>query len=305
MDTTFNNYMITILFAMKQRLYVFISLTLFILLVQAIPIHHHTAFAEETIDYWGVVIVSLSETLQPYIYNGLIQSENWDQDHIKLLWKQNATRENIFSALSWLQSSSDENDIVLFSVDCHGVYMDGTFGIWPQDGGANGMITIEELKYQFDKINAQGHCLIFDCCFSGNFADPTKNNLIQSINKREFEQSMQNGLEAENRVIIMGTMANGLGIHWADFDISGNQIVDISPSSILSECFISGNDLNNDGFTSAEESHQYLKEHFRKYALMGFLNIPLQIFCYLFYGFFTIPFPTLSDNYDGELPIVY
>lgn len=282
-----------------------VILIIVIVSIKGMPFGSNTVHGKNSTEYWAVIVVSLSESLKPYIYDGLIQSNNWEKDHVKLLWKQEATRENILTALNWLQTSCDENDVVLFSVDSHGVNEDGLFGIWPSDGNVNGMISIAELGNEFDKINSEGLCLIFDCCFSGNFANPTENIQLQLVHKNKFEQSIQNGLDANNRVIIMGTMANGLGIHWADFDFSGNQINDISPSSIISEGFISGNDLNNDGCTSAEESYLFLREHFRKYALMGFLNIPLQIFCYLFYGFFTIPFPTISDNYVGELSLIY
>ncbi|ENO11896.1 Caspase domain-containing protein [Thermoplasmatales archaeon SCGC AB-539-C06] len=69
-----------------------------------------------------VVVVALLESQNPYIYDSLIQSKNWKPDHLKLLWKENATRGDIFNSLDWLIENADDDDIVLFSVDCHGTY---------------------------------------------------------------------------------------------------------------------------------------------------------------------------------------
>ena len=262
------------------------------------------SIADKSIDeteYWGVVVVALDQSMEPYIYNSLLQKENWKNDHIKLLWKNNATTEKIFDSLDWLIENSDENDFVLFSVDAHGTYSNGDFGIWPFDGGENGIITVGELDNKFDEINAKGLCLIFDCCLAGNFVD--NNNFFLSIsNKNIFRKTV---IEDNNRVIIMGTMPNGLGCHWVDYDINGNIIDEVSPTTVIADVILNGNDKNNDGFTSAEEIYVYLKENYRKYALKGFLLIIVQITMYLSYGFFVIPFPTIYDSYSGELPIFY
>ena len=265
------------------------------------------SIADKSIDeteYWGVVVVALDQSMEPYIYNSLLQKENWKNDHIKLLWKNNATTEKIFDSLDWLIENSDENDFVLFSVDAHGTYSNGDFGIWPFDGSENGMITVGELDNKFDEINAKGLCLIFDCCLAGNFVD--NNNFFLSIsNKNIFRKTVIEGIEDNNRVIIMGTMPNGLGCHWVDYDINGNIIDEVSPTTVIADVILNGNDKNNDGFTSAEEIYVYLKENYRKYALKGFLLIIVQITMYLSYGFFVIPFPTIYDSYSGELPIFY
>ncbi len=265
------------------------------------------SIADKSIDeteYWGVVVVALDQSMEPYTYNSLLQKENWKNNHIKLLWKNNATTEKIFDSIDWLIENSDENDFVLFSVDAHGTHSNGDFGIWPFDGSENGMITVGELDNKFDEVNAKGLCLIFDCCLAGNFVD--NNNFFLSIsNKNIFRKTVIEGIEDNNRVIIMGTMPNGLGCHWVDYDINGNIIDEVSPTTVIADVILNGNDKNNDGFTSAEEIYVYLKENYRKYALKGFLLIIVQITMYLYYGFFVIPFPTIYDSYSGELPIFY
>ena len=257
-------------------------------------------------EYWGVVIVALNESQQPYLYDALLQSLNWDADHLKLLWKENATREAIFSSLEWLSNNADDGDIVLFSVDIHGTYSDGNYGIWPWNGYENGMITVNELDIQFDNIKAKGICLFFDCCLAGNFVNPDGNLLNNfGLIKDRFQKSVSAGLNGDNRVIIMGTMPNGLGVHWLDYDVQTGEIkLEISPSSVLSKALSMKYDENQDGSTSAEECFRYLKKNYFKYALMGFLNIPIQIINYLQFGFILKPFPTLYDSYEGELSLI-
>jgi len=264
-----------------------------------------SAITNNDTECWGVVVVALDQSQQPYIYDALLRSSNWDTDHLKILWKENATREAIFSSLEWLSDNADEGDIVLFSVDMHGTYSNGSYGIWPWDGYENGMITVDELDVKCDNITAKGICLILDCCLAGNFVNPNGNLLCKSALKKDrFQKSVSAGLEGNNRVVIMGTMPNGLGAHWVDYDATGEIKSDISPSSTLSKALSNKYDENQDGSTSAEECFRYLKKDYRKYALMAFLNIPLQISMYLIYGYIIKPFPTLYDSYNGELPLV-
>jgi len=256
-------------------------------------------------EYWGVVVVALDQSMEPYIYNSLLQKPNWNKDNIILLWKNNATSEKILDSIDWLIENSDENDFVLFSVDAHGTYSNGDFGIWPYDGHENGILTVNILDDKFDSINSKGLCLIFDCCFAGNFVDYNDNLLLKSYKKNMIRERLVEGFEDNNRVVIMGTMPNGLGCHWVDYDINGNIIDEVSPTTVIADVILDGNDVNNDGFTSAEEMYSYLKGNYRIYALKGFLSIIIQLTSYLSYGFFVMPFPTVYDSYSGELPIIY
>jgi hypothetical protein len=103
----------------------------------------------------------------------------------------------------------------------------------------------------------------------------------------------------------MGTMPNGLGAHWLDYDFTTGEIKgEVSPYSVLSKALSTKYDENQDESTSAEECFRYLKKNYLKYALMGFLNIPIQIINYLQFGFILKPFPTIYDSYEGELPLI-
>lgn len=269
------------------------------------------AISNTETEFWGVVVVALDTSQQPYIYNSLMQSNNWKSDHIKLLWMENATKGEILNSIDWLIENADYDDIVLFSVDSHGTYQKGEYGIWPWDGNANGIITVAELDAKFDLINSKGLCLIFDCCLSGSFIDTYQEYKVKKIfNKFRsprfiIPEPIIEGMEDDNRVIIMGTMPNGLGSHWIDYDLMNGKVkFEVSPSSVLSEAFIKKYDMNNDGYTSAEEGFIYLRENFRKWAILAFLLLPMQIYMYLTTGFLIKPFPTINDSYDGELPII-
>jgi hypothetical protein len=64
-------------------------------------------------------------------------------------------------------------------------------------------------------------------------------------------------------------------------------------------------DYNNDGICSAEESFSFAKRKWTPYAFLSLFMIRMQISSLLTSGFLIIPFPTLYDNIQGELPIVY
>ncbi len=52
----------------------------------------------------------------------VLVNHGWQDDHVKLLKHTDATRENIFNAIRWMDSNEDENDIVLFFYAGHGGY---------------------------------------------------------------------------------------------------------------------------------------------------------------------------------------
>ena len=256
----------------------------------------------EDIEYWGVIAVALDETLAPHIYNGLSIAENWDENHIRVLWKENATREAIIESINWLSENVDENDIALFSFDGHGSYINKKYGIFPWDGGD---ITIEELDYIIDQISALGLVLIFDCCFSGTFITFDNMNRLENNDiYKKYEDSIKENLAGDNRVILMSTMKYGLGSHWIDINPFTGEKTDICFSSKLAEAWTNIIDENNDNICSAEESFNYAKKKLFRYSLITASRLLLQIGAYLAYGHFYLPFPTIYDSYEGELPII-
>lgn len=254
--------------------------------------------AEDAIDeYWGVVVVALNESEEPYFYNTLIESKNWDKNHILLLWKENATKDKILESLLWLKENVDENDYVLFSFQGHGGCQNGEYGIgtWDHD-----FITTEEFDNNFDTISYEGMCLIFSCCFSGNLVGyKTKHSEV--FMKEKFQYEFPLGVEDNNRVVIMDTMKSGLGFV---------RFIREDDGSLTENCFhryvsdaLKTKDDNNDGFCSAEEAFKHARKVLLPIALVFFILIPIQIYLYIIEGYFVLPLPTISDNYPGELPL--
>ena len=70
-----------------------------------------------------------------------------------------------------------------------------------------------------------------------------------------------------------------------DYDTTGEIKSDISPSSTLSKALSNKYDENSGWFYLSRRVFSVFKKDYRKYALMAFLNIPLQISMYLIYGY--------------------
>ena len=95
----------------------------------------------------------------------LLKGKNWLPSHIKIVSDKNATREEIFDALVWLDEQEDENDVSIFYYVGHG----------SQDYGDNESLSVynskiydEELDIQLDKLEGRV-VIILDCCYSGGF----------------------------------------------------------------------------------------------------------------------------------------
>ncbi len=269
----------------------------------------HISLNDMETEYWGVCIVafngSYDDVKEPFIYNSLLESDNWDESHLKLLFRENATKAAILDALDWLIENADENDIVLFSDHSHGTFRrsDKKYAIVPIDSDVSGLITVEELDEKFDAIKCKNLCLIFDCCLAGSFVSKETFGIKKLGKIRNFNKEFTEGIEGENRVILMGTMRYGLGIS-ITINVSGKQS-HFSFHKFVGEAFGKKIDHNNDGFCSAEEAFHYAKKKWRPFAFIIFLSIRMQIYSLLTQGFFIIPFPTLYDNVQAELAIIY
>jgi hypothetical protein len=261
----------------------------------------NAVYADET-EYWAVVVSTFENCT--FVYDTLIDEQSWDESHIKLLYLDEATKDNILDALDWLAQNSDSNDIVLFSDNSHGCYKRGVCGIAPWDYDEIGMITIDELDEKFDNMEAYGMCLVFDCCFSGNFVDRTfplgKNNVVM------FKEVFQAGIEGNGRVVLMETMKFGTGFKMSFTRSDTNESETITFSRFIAQAFREKIDYNGDGLCSAEEAFRYARKEFLPYAIFAFLMIKVQILSFIASGgFFMIPFPTIYDGFEGELPIVF
>lgn len=162
---------------------------------------------------------------------------NWNQNNIQLLIDEAATRQNILNALDWLKDNADTGDIILFSFNGHGSYIDDVNGD-EFDKRDETIVSWEladiiddELESKFDEIdnkNIKGMFLIFDCCFSGGLIDKVDLFRNEGLQFDEVEYKVIERLRAANnytaelmediglgnRVVLVSTIPRGIGFEF-------------------------------------------------------------------------------------------
>jgi hypothetical protein len=94
-------------------------------------------------------------------------------DHFYTLYDEDATRENIHKAMSWLMGEVEEKDNVLIYFSGHGDYKQQmNKGFWvPVDAGSKmvaEMISNNDISAYLTGINSRHTLLVSDACFSGD-----------------------------------------------------------------------------------------------------------------------------------------
>jgi hypothetical protein len=284
------------------------------------------------------------------LYNSLILSDNWKESNIVLLINEQANRSNIFSALDSMSKIVDSNDVFLFSWQGHGseVYENISYGpideedktdevICPYDcyrddeGVLQNYITDDELDACFNKINASGMCLIFECCLSGGLTNNTIFENIELFNT-DFREDLKNpkigisNINQENRTIIMSTHPGYMG--------KASFIMGFPLTNALSKAFKKETaDKDKNGYISAEEAFTWAKPRALTQSLFFWVAtwgatyienvlknqsypaitsavqllisyVVLQAYCFIKSKHFIVNFPNIIDEYDGELLLV-
>lgn len=213
------------------------------------------------------------------LYNSLLQSKNWDESNIIFLLNENATKNNIITALQNIANHISPEDYFLFSWNGHGSVIFDTDGdesyydptdrfdeiICPYDilevnNTFINEITDDELNSYFSNIICAGMTLNFDCCLSGSMVDRTGTNgnnqewIYQLSNatflddlKRDIEQPRRFDVNGNNRIVLMSTQPDFLtrGIHLTGFALTYGMAIACSNPTIT--------DKNTDGIISTEE----------------------------------------------------
>lgn len=277
----------------------------FILLAAGIlPLQSIISTAENTSDdteYWALLVAVGVYADDPQqdrpdmllevddIYALLLQSEWWQEDHIKVIKGEEATVTNIISGLRWLDRMEDKNDISLVYLTTHGFPLgidippkdeaDGTdealVSYW---GFAYEQLVIydDELNVLLNRLESKGVCLIVDSCYAGGFNDPPNWLFTTTMpsSPRQNELAVQNWVKGfgedvrgQNRVVLMASCED-----------------EVSFSGGFGPYLIDGlrgyADTNQDNIITAEEAFVYAEP-----------RSPRQQ-------------PTIYDGYEGELPIM-
>ncbi|KYK21585.1 hypothetical protein AYK21_00585 [Thermoplasmatales archaeon SG8-52-2] len=91
------------------------------------------------IEYWALLVgpwvlgenptfKNSSRYSAEMMYDALISSKNWREDHIKMITCENGTKTNIIKGLRWLDAMEDKDDISVIYIATHGVQL-SFFGI--------------------------------------------------------------------------------------------------------------------------------------------------------------------------------
>ena len=161
-----------------------------------------------------------------FLYNSLLEAENWHQENIMLLLNENASRQHILNAFDQMADIVGPDDIFLFCWSGHGSQVlddDGDeqlydpedsydeiicpYDIEVVDGEPTNFIRDDEIDNALSEIQAKGMCLIFESCLSGGLVDKTKTTTERS----SYNNVESLDINAENRVVIMSTLPDTLG----------------------------------------------------------------------------------------------
>jgi len=239
--------------------------------------------------------------------SSLLDSPNWQADHIQMLKGSQATTFNVIKKLIWLIRNEDKDDYSLVYITTHGGPLKRNGMPWdipPKDesDGDDEVLTMyygferfdhitdDMLNFFFRFFQSQGLCVIIDSCFSGGFNDPlksfnplkfsnqkiiNKNSIAKNFNSAKYTKGMIEELSAKGRVVLMscGEEEYSYGSYFSDLITSG---------------FTGWADLNGnqDGINSAEEAFSFA------YPWVVILTTGDQ-------------HPTISDEYQGEFPVTY
>jgi hypothetical protein len=270
------------------------------------------------VNYWGVIVgisdyqgetndLPVSTSHLQILYNTLLESVNWQQDHIRLLLNEEATYDAVLSSLDWLVNQSDENDIVLFSFQGHGSSVDDVDGdesdaldegivAWE---GLSAIITDDVLDSKFDAISCEGMFLVFHSCLSGGLID-------SSINVTRFSSSFQQDIADDRRVIVMSSQNRGLALAFPSltrqlaWGLKGGADGD-DPGSA------------DHGIITAEEAATFVKGRINKILVLLLLVFPpfiisiviSELIAKIVHGYWILPFPMIYDGYPDELPFFF
>ena len=135
----------------------------------------------EEIEYWAVVI-GVTHHLDPYeyadkdamdMYNALLSSSNWKDNHIRLLINEDATKKNIQSNITnWLGNNISENDICLIYYSAHGFSVKNDADPDGYEGAIStydDVIWDDTLEEWLEYSTTNNTVVILDACNSGAF----------------------------------------------------------------------------------------------------------------------------------------
>ncbi len=230
------------------------------------------------------------------LYDVLLDSPQWQVEHIHKITGSEATGLRLIQELIWLIKNEDSDDMSLIYLTTHGSKLRDFRGypldLPPKDeyDGADEFLVMYEgfdkwyafiwddlLNFFLSLLQSRGVCLIVDSCFSGGFNDYPMFSRSQPVEytAESFTQGFAKELASQGRVVLMSCGENDVsyGSDFSDLLITGFVgLADFPPFG------------NGDGINSAEEA----------FSLADF-----------WLTFIGQQNPTIFDQYPGEFPVTY
>ena len=226
------------------------------------------------------------------LYDVLVDSAQWQPDHIHKVTGSQATGQNLIKELIWLIQSEDSDDMSLIYIATHGSPLKNANGMpvdLPPKDEADGADEILVMYDGFDKwyafiwddllnfflnlLDSQGVCLIVDSCYSGGFNDCPYGETMPEYTVESFVKGFAEDVATQGRVVLMSSeeFTPSWGSYFSEF---------------LTYGFEGYADLfgNGDGINSAEEAFNFAKPWVELFT-EGRQH------------------PTIMDLYSGEFPV--
>jgi len=271
-------------------------------------------------EYWGLLIGvneyydypedSFMEMkfITERLYNTLICSDFWQEDHIKIITGKDTTRKNILDGFKWLETHEDEDDVCFIFYGGHGIISFEIFPPYDEEDKHDGYLStywtskltskhsiilsllglyisaISDDKFNnlLSRLDSKAICVSILACQGGEFDDPPRETLTSPFNFKklitkstQFTHNFCEDLTGSGRVILMPCEEiEGVDGTWfIDFLIQGFQGL---------------SDVNDDNLCTAEEAFNYSSPLTTEYSSN--------------YAFVT-SYPSIFDDYPGELVI--
>jgi hypothetical protein len=274
----------------------------------------------EDTEYWGLLIgvneyydypedsFIENKLVVERLYNTMICSDFWQEDHIKIITGKDATRKNIINGFKWLEENDNEDDVCFIFYGGHGIISLELFPPFDEDDRYDGWLStywtskltshhslllallglyissISDDKFNnlLSKLDSKGICVAIFACQGGEFDDPPIKTLaITSIYEKlsmkteQFSYKFCEDLKDSGRVILMPCEE--------DEGVDGTWFIDF-----LIQGFQGFSDVNNDYLCTAEEAFNYSAPLTTEYS-SKYTAFPT--------------YPSIFDDYPGELVI--
>ena len=274
--------------------------------IQSITNNKKSSYGNEQTEYWALLFAVGVYKNNPHqnrpsmlravddLEEVLLNSPQWQSDHIHKVTASEATGRRLIQELMWLIKNEDKDDMSLIYLTTHGTPLKSPRG-YPidlpprdEDDGADEILVMYEgfdkwyafiwddlLNFFLSLLQSQGVCLIVDSCYSGGFNDEPMfyRGKHEEYTVEAFTHGFAEDLATQRRVVLMACEEDEVsyGSFFSNYLIDG----------LWGAADFNG---NKDGINSAEEAFDYAKYWVN---LMHSFN------------------PTILDLYPGEYTVTY